>query len=490
MISSSSVTADRRLIVVVLALLIAKLVIGGEIGLTDDEAYYRIWALAPALSYLDHPPMVAYMIAAGRGLLGDTALGIRFMTVLAFAAGTAALWRTARILYGPDVANTACWFLIAMPLVAVGGMIATPDAPSVLFAGLVMWALAELHRSQNANWWLAVGAFAGLGLLSKYTNLFVGGSILIWVLTSAERRHWLRKWQFWAGGAIAAIIAAPVVIWNAQHGWASFAKQFGRVVRGHDITTWFLLEMLGGFVLLASPLIAALALAGFAMIVVRTIKQKDAASTLLVAAVLPGLLYFSVHAIHSRVQANWLAPFYPPLAICAAVALQSITQSRLQNVARFAALGIGFASIAAIYAHALAPLPFVHIRKDPTEQLRGWHEFSEQIDALRIAQGADWIATSSYATTGQLAFVLKSRAPVHQVNERVRYVHLASVPDTLMASPGLYVELERRADVVELERRFLSVTKIADIMRVSNGKALATYAAYRVAEPRASVFGP
>ena len=34
--------------------------------LSEDEAYYRLWGLAPALSYLDHPPMVGWMIAAGR----------------------------------------------------------------------------------------------------------------------------------------------------------------------------------------------------------------------------------------------------------------------------------------------------------------------------------------------------------------------------------------------------------------------------------------
>jgi len=41
-------------------------VVAASVDLSDDEAYYRLWALAPALSYLDHPPMVAWLIAAGR----------------------------------------------------------------------------------------------------------------------------------------------------------------------------------------------------------------------------------------------------------------------------------------------------------------------------------------------------------------------------------------------------------------------------------------
>ena len=49
-----------------------------------------------------------------------------------------------------------------MPLLTVGGIIITPDMPSVLFWGLTGWALAELYASGKANWWLAVGLLPGL----------------------------------------------------------------------------------------------------------------------------------------------------------------------------------------------------------------------------------------------------------------------------------------------------------------------------------------
>ena len=71
----------------------------------------------------------------------------------------------------------------------------TPDTPSVLFWGLTIWAVAELNRSQDANWWLAVGLFSGLGLLSKYTNLFVGVGIALWIALVPANWRWLRCWQ-------------------------------------------------------------------------------------------------------------------------------------------------------------------------------------------------------------------------------------------------------------------------------------------------------
>ena len=90
-----------------------------NIGLSNDEAYYRLWSLHPALSYFDHPPLVAWIIAAGRSLVGDTPLGIRFGTVVLYLVGGLALFRTANLLYGFEVAVASCWIALAMPLLAV-----------------------------------------------------------------------------------------------------------------------------------------------------------------------------------------------------------------------------------------------------------------------------------------------------------------------------------------------------------------------------------
>lgn len=203
-------SAVKLLIAVALALTVLRLVVARNTGLVDDEAYYRVWSLAPALSYLDHPPMVAWLIGAGRAIAGDNQLGVRLLGPLVSLVGAAFLWRTALILYGPEVARRAVWFLLAMPLLAVGAVVITPDLPSVLFAGLAVWALAELDRSQNAKWWLAIGLFAGLGLLSKYTNLFLGGSIVVWLLATPENRKWFRAPSF---GSVASSPPRSQVPW-------------------------------------------------------------------------------------------------------------------------------------------------------------------------------------------------------------------------------------------------------------------------------------
>src|SRR5262245_23720292 len=381
------------LLVAILSLGLVRAGFAALIGLTEDEAYYRLWALALAIGYLDHPPMVGWMIAFGRWVGGDTAFGIRFPAILISLLGPLVLWRTAAVLFGPIAARRAVWIALAMPLLAVGGVLMTPDTPSVLFWGLSAWALAELHISRNANWWLAVGTFAGLGLLSKYSNAFVGASIVLWLSLFRANRPWFRCWQLWAGGVIAILLALPVVLWNYQHDWVSFAKQFGRVGHGHGLTMVYLAELMGGSAALMGPVVAVLAVLGFKK--AGSEASADPPSALLVAGMLPFLGYLIVHSLHDRVQANWMAPLYPSFAVCAALALGAFdtTAKPDRTFGRLGhwALGMGFVLCGLIYWHTLRPLVQLAGQKDPTSQTRGWRQLAAEVERLRAATGACWI---------------------------------------------------------------------------------------------------
>jgi 4-amino-4-deoxy-L-arabinose transferase-like glycosyltransferase len=477
--------SGRLLLAAIVALAAVHVLVAAFAGLTEDEAYYRLWALAPAMSYLDHPPMVGWMIAAGRWIAGDNPLGIRLVAVAGSLLGPFVLWRTAQILFGPTIAQRAVWFALAMPLLAVGSVIITPDAPSVLFWGLTGWALAELYVSQRADWWLAIGLFAGLGLLSKYTNLFVGAGLLLWLLLLPANWRWFRSWQLWAGGALAALLALPVVVWNANHGWASFAKQFGRVAGGDRLTPVYFLELVGGYLGLASPLIAVLGLIGLWRVTRSALSERDQARTLVAASIVPLLAYMLLHTVHDRVQANWVAPLYPALALCAAIALSDRWPGARPFETALAkwSLGVGLLLTGLLFVHILRPLPLLSPSKDPTSQTRGWAEFAAEVDALRRARGACWVATTSYATTGQLAYQLDAKTPVIELTDRIRYVHLPRVDDALLKCPALYVELERRAKPDVLASRFRTVTPLGTLTRKYGDRPLAAYTIYRLADP-------
>src|ERR1700752_907726 len=54
--------------------------------LRTDEAYYWTWSKENVLSFLDHPPMVAWFIRFGTAIFGDSNLGVRFGGIVAMLA--------------------------------------------------------------------------------------------------------------------------------------------------------------------------------------------------------------------------------------------------------------------------------------------------------------------------------------------------------------------------------------------------------------------
>ncbi|MBO6091217.1 MAG: glycosyltransferase family 39 protein, partial [Acetobacter sp.] len=118
------------------------------VPLSPDEAYYRIWALAPAAGYLDHPPMVALCMRLGMFIGGDTAFGLRFMAPLLtamsslFLAAAAFTWLGRESSYLSAGVRTAV-LLNTTLAIGIEAMIMTPDIPLIFFISVMLWLLAR-----------------------------------------------------------------------------------------------------------------------------------------------------------------------------------------------------------------------------------------------------------------------------------------------------------------------------------------------------------
>lgn len=193
-----------------------------------DEMYYWNYAQHMALSFLDHPPLTAWLIGAGTALLGDGGAGVR---VGAFGCGLVMLVYAYR--YGAAVGGKTQGLVVAMlslvlPALFAAGFLMTPDAP-LLAAGTA--ATYYLHRALvggQARAWYGAGIAGGLALLAKYTAVLLAPAALVYLLLDARARVWLRRPQPWAAVGLAALVFSPVLVWNAQHEWASFAFQGSR----------------------------------------------------------------------------------------------------------------------------------------------------------------------------------------------------------------------------------------------------------------------
>ena len=202
---------DFRLRLVVIALIAAMTIMRGlYAGLTDlrtDEAYYWTWSKENVLSFLDHPPMVAWFIRFGTAIFGDTNFGVRFAGLLAMLATQLLLadivWRVTR-----DVRAVATVVLMMEASLYYGLLMTkvSPDMPLIPFVTAMAWALVRLTESNDARWWLAAGSFAGLALLSKFTAVLLLPAVIAFMWVPKWRGRWLRSPYPWAAALIALVL--------------------------------------------------------------------------------------------------------------------------------------------------------------------------------------------------------------------------------------------------------------------------------------------
>src|ERR1700687_2956714 len=317
--SSNEARLVRNTAVTILALVVLRLVAAAWMPLTFDEAYYWMWSKHLAGGYYDHPPAVALVIRLGTVIAGDTELGVRLVSILLALPMSWAVYRTAAILFGGQrVAATATILLNVTLMAAVGTLIVTPDAPLLVASSFVLFSLAKGLETGRGAWWLVVGAAVGAALLSKYTALFFGPAILIWLVSVPKLRRWLFSPWLYLGGLLALLIFSPVILWNADHHWVSFIKQIGRA-RIEDFRPAFIGELIPTQIAFATPLVFILGAMGLYALLRRN-SGALASRALISATFWTIVVYFIWHSLHARVEANWFAPGFSAVAVAAAVA--------------------------------------------------------------------------------------------------------------------------------------------------------------------------
>ena len=294
------------------AMTLMRLVYAASLDLRTDEAYYWTWSKESALSFLDHPPMIAWFIRFGTAIFGDTALGVRFAGIVAMLVTQLLL---ADIVRRVTHDARAVIFALLMPEAALyyGLLMAkvAPDTALIPFAVAMLWSLVRFSQSGDGRWWLAAGGFAGLALLSKFTAIMLLPAVLAFMLVPDWRWRMLKSPWPWAAALIALVIFSPVLIWNAQHDWASFRFQLVRAVTEHPLSLrtlgeFFSLQFgLVGFVLL--PVV----LSGVTLTAWRGARSREPVAILLSTAVIVPFLYFLWKSLTLRVGDTWPMFLWP-----------------------------------------------------------------------------------------------------------------------------------------------------------------------------------
>ncbi len=438
-------------IALIAALTLLRAVYAGVMELRTDEAYYWTWSKENALSFLDHPPMIAWFIRFGTAIFGDTAFGVRFAGLLAMLATQLLL---ADIVRRVTHDTRAVILVILMPEAAIYygllmGKVA-PDVALIPFGVAMVWALVRLAESNDPRWWLAAGAFAGLALLSKFTAAMLAPAVLAFLLIPGWRGRWLRSPYPWAAAAIALAIFSPVLIWNAWHDWASFRFQAVRAVATHELSLRTVGDFVGLQFFLVGPVLFPVVLSGVILTAWRAARDRDPVAALLSLCVLAPFGYFLWKSLTLRIGDTW-PMFLWPIGF-AATAINVALFSRenwpawmVRSTVRWAhvAIASGIALVAATFLYSVASPWNLFGKRDPVGSEAGYERVASRAQSEMQNIGASWIATTDYRTYAMLRWLLKDRVPVIQINERGRFAGFRDPGvGSIRDKTGLYVARE------------------------------------------------
>jgi 4-amino-4-deoxy-L-arabinose transferase-like glycosyltransferase len=324
----STTPDDRMLISLAIVTVLVHFLCNRGYGYFHDEFYAIACSKHLAWGYVDQPPFSEVALALSGRVLGYSLFALRLLPAVCGGLVAFLVGLIARELGGGRFAQT-----LAVTAFIIGGVyLAIDEYYSMncfdhLFWALAIYLLVRILKGGDARLWVLLGLVAGLGLENKYSMGFFGAGLIVGLALTTARMHFLNKW-LWVGGALAAVIFLPHVLWEVCHHFptAEFIQNV-TLKKNLPMTPWaFLREC----VLLVNPLTLPIWLAGLAFVLVARQGRKFQTLGWIFLAVLAILLsthskpyYFApafllllpaggvaIEAFLTRHQWNWPKPAY------------------------------------------------------------------------------------------------------------------------------------------------------------------------------------
>jgi hypothetical protein len=405
--------------------LVARLLLARSIGPGFDEAYYYTYSLHPALSYADHPPMVAALAGLFPAITGiASAFTIRLGAVCLYTASSLLLYRLARALVSKAAAFLVLLLFNLIPLFLMGaGVFILPDSGMVFFWIASLLAFHRLiFRSPSLGLWVLAGLLTGLTFLSKYQGLMLAFLMLVYVV--AYRRRWLLTPGPYVFALTALIVSAPVLIWNARHGFASFRFQASRVA-GTSLSPVTFMISLGEQAAYITPMF----LIPYLYVIWQTfergvLKANEESRFSFVFGACPVLIVLSVSFL-KPILPHWTLPGYLLLTVPLAALIKE-RMARARGVRSMAnasfliivgLLGLAFlqADYGVLHLEKWAERKWIPRRAfvdDVTLDAFGWGAVEQYVDAHAGRDARLFLFSHQWYLSGEVALATSGRFPV------------------------------------------------------------------------------
>jgi hypothetical protein len=449
-------------------------------GFFRDELYFLACGDHLAWGYMDQPPMVALLARASTSLFGHSLYGIHVLPAL---VGVAQVWLAGvlvREFKGGRFAQAlaAVATALAPQYLGVDAYLSMNCLEPLFWMGMA-YVFVRIVNTGRQRLWLVFGIVAGLSLENKYATLVFGFALVVGVLLTEQRKALATPWM-WVGGAIAALIFLPNVLWQYHYGFP-FIEMQQQFVQGKNviISPW---QLFTDQVLVMNPMTFPLWVGGLLFFFTNTGKPWRALGWTYV-------LTFMIFTVQKGTKSYYLTPIYIMLYAGGAVLLECWLASRKPGPAlrligpAYLALVLIAAGILAPYAICLLPpqkfiayMNVLHVRPPKNEQyaqnpvlpqqyadMFGWPEMVEKVatyyNALPAAERAKTaIYGKNYGESGAIDWFGGAYGLPKSIGTHMNYWVWGPRDYT-----GESVIIIGQRDYEKLFTQCASVTKVADL---------------------------
>lgn len=239
---------------ITVATAVLHLTVAGRYDTFRNELYFIVCGRHPDFGYVDQPPLVP-LLAAATQAFGDNVWLLRLPAAAAAVALVPLAAAFARLAGGRtfSIVLAAAAAALSPALAGVTATLTTTTfEPLAWTAYAFLIARAVLREERQALLW--AGLVAGISMEMKYGIVMWAVPMVLGLLLTRARK--ILAWrEFWVGVVLAALVAAPSLIWQAIHGWpflAVIAEHKKTIFTGGPLT--FTLQQVAAVNLALAPL--------------------------------------------------------------------------------------------------------------------------------------------------------------------------------------------------------------------------------------------
>lgn len=440
-----------------------------------DETYYFLWGQHPALSYYDHPSLIGWTQGLSAAIFGWNVAALREPVFLTLCGDLYLLYLFARRLgdiHWRDAFWSSALLFLSLPITLLATGLAVPDHLLVFFTLAALYCLYRLLETQDAGtlrWrWLYAAAIAiGFATLSKYYGVLIGVAALFTFGFVPRYRRLFATGHLYAAIALTLVLQLPVLIWNLQHGLASFAFA---AERPGAVADWPRLAGTQSF--LIDVLIAVLPFLIWPMLRYATAQTTGPARPAQALMWISTLLFLAVSTITTTII-HWNLMTY----VAAVPFLAAFIRSRLLIAAHLVVSAVVLGALGINYA----AIPLVTLLQRGSDQATswgyGWSDVASRVAALQQTSGATLIATTDYALAGELGFALRD-ADVTSLSPNTEAFDFWSNPNLVPGATAVIVADDWRGLSPEIRAQFGTIEAAGTVDATALGRVVDHYTLY------------